>query len=166
MTGYFPTSTSVLSENGFRLKTRERIDEYVKHNYKPDSPSDDVDVQLISRINRNSWEARYNINLENEEELRELVNVILEIVEEANNEFKQKVEENIADNLEQRGTYDCNDVYVFIEVVTTDRNDEHDWYTPLGNGSSPSDISEFNIDELGDILYPLPALDVSVKFSY
>lgn len=166
MTGYFPTDTSVSSTNGFRLRTRKQIDEYVKNNYKPDSPRDDKDVQLISRINRNSWQARYNVNLENEEELRELVNVILEIVEEANNEFKQRVEENIADNSEHRDTYDCNDVYVFIEVITTGRNDEYNGYTPLGNGSSPSDISEFNVDGFADSQYPLPALDVSVQFSY
>lgn len=162
MTDYFTTNTSISSTNGFRLGTKDKIDEYVEENYKPDSPRNDEDVELISQINRNSWQARYNVNLETEEELQELLKLILEIVEDANNEFKNRVEQNIEDNSDH--AYECDDVYVFVEAITTDGSDRHDGYTVLGNASSPSDISE--LTGLDNSQYPLPALDVSVKLRY
>lgn len=141
--------TSVSNINGIADKTMDVIIEYIKKsNYKLNDNSDND--QLVSSTNRNRGEKRFNIKIENSEELTKLCNDISYIMDKVNNEVCDLVVKN---NLENRDN--INEHIAKISVIPTHKGKYSGWTDPY---RARSDFSQ----NLGERDYPLCAVNVKI----
>lgn len=144
--------TSVSNINGFQNKTIDIITEYIKknNNYQIKKTDYSYDDNLYSDINRNLNERRFNIKIDNNKQLTDLINDISYIMDKINNEVSDLVVKN---NLEH--TKEIDNYRAMVSVIPS-YNDSHSGWSELGPAESG-----FN-NNISDDGYPLYAVNVKI----
>lgn len=143
--------TSIGNVNGFVNKTMDIIIQYIKkNNYELKETDSSYEDNLVSGINRNIGEKRFNIEIKNDKELTKLFSDIAYIMDKMNNEVSDLVIEN---NLEH--TKNINNHSAMISVIPS-YNDEYSGWSELGSATSGYD------KVISDDGFPLYAVNVKI----
>lgn len=138
--------------NGIADKTMDIIIEYIKkNNYKLKVTDNSHDDQIVTGINRNKGEKRFNIKIEDSQELMSLSEDISYIMDIINNKVIDLVIEN---NLEH--TKKIKNHSAEISVITSNNGDYNGWSDPYPAGTN---FGKY----ISDDGYPLYAVNIKIS---
>lgn len=150
---YFNEKTDSNNSREFRIATKTAIDNYVEEEFQ-DLKSKS---QLISTANRKTLESRYNITIQDQDELESFIMGVISILREANKEFKNKVNRNIRD----KKLYKPKAKYakVMFRVLKPDEDRVSKRFKNLGYLSTVDDLNNLKTE---DLEYPIKSIIIYV----